>query len=314
MSGQIIQTSFGNTVIEYGKGLEYLPNLTGERRTVIVTDQKIYDIYSNELSGYEVVIVPEGEQAKTLKSISKASHHLLELGLDRSALLVGFGGGCITDFVGFLASIYKRGISFGFIPTTVLAQVDASIGGKNGVNLGQLKNMLGVFAAPEFILVDAKYNLSLEHEEFIQGFAEVIKHAFIKDRELLEYLSEDVEKLVNRDLDILNSCIRNAAQIKIQIAEQDSKELGERKKLNFGHTIGHSIEHLLKIPHGDAVSIGMTEALRISNFVGLISDEDVSRGIRLIEAYGLPTRNIVGLESYWNLLIKDKKSVGFWKN
>jgi len=169
MQVEQLHTSFGSSEIHFEKGLDALKNFIGDRKAVLMTDAHIHKIYTQDLSQFDCIIIPQGEEVKTLDHISTFSEKLVEKGLDRDSLLIAFGGGTTTDFAGFIASVYKRGISFGLIPTTVLAQVDAAIGGKTGVNLGNYKNMIGLFSAPEFILINSAYCQSLEDHDYIQG-------------------------------------------------------------------------------------------------------------------------------------------------
>ena len=303
-----INTPFGSSELIIGRGLADVTSMAQKRRTVIVTDSHIESIYAEALSVFELVIIPQGEQAKDLVHLQRAAEELVERGINRDAILVAFGGGSICDFTGFLATVYKRGITFGYVPTTLLAQVDAAIGGKNGVNLGPYKNMLGTFAAPEFILIDPGYNRTLSKTDGLQGFAEVIKHALISDAKFFKFLMTNVRELLQMDLSVLEQCIRRAVEIKVEVVQRDARETGERKKLNFGHTVGHAIEKKAGLPHGFAVSIGMCAALNLSVHRGLLSTATRNRAVHLMEVFGLPTGMPDSIDVYWPLLIKDKKA------
>ena len=305
-----LNTSFGSTKVVFGADISQLNDYSANRKIVIVTDKHIYAIYESILKNYSCLLIPRGESSKTLDEISNGAARLLDLGMGRGDLLVGFGGGTVTDYTGFLASVFKRGISFGLIPTTTLAQVDASIGGKNGVNLGNYKNMIGVFAAPEFIFIHSKYNRTLSKQDLLQGYAEAIKHALILDAAYFEMLEENVSGLIAADEAVMMECIQYGAKIKMEVVAADEKEAGIRKKLNFGHTLGHAIEKKLAIPHGHAVSIGMSTSMRISHQLGMLSTPSLEKGIGLIRKFQLPVEHNLEIDEYWGLLIRDKKTIG----
>jgi 3-dehydroquinate synthase len=225
----------------------------------------------------------------------------------RSSFIVGVGGGIVCDITGFVASTYLRGIRFGFVPTTLLAQVDASIGGKNGVNFKGYKNIIGNIRQPEFCLCDSEMLKTLPKKEMRCGFAEVVKSAAIGDAELFTYLEENWEKASSLHQTALERVVTGSVNVKMKIVEEDEQEQGVRRKLNFGHTIGHAMEKVKGIPHGDAVSIGMVAAARISAERKYVDTKEVERLVKLLEDMGLPTEIQADKEMIMDAIRKDKK-------
>jgi 3-dehydroquinate synthase len=219
--------------------------------------------------------------------------------------LVGVGGGVITDITGYVASVYMRGISFGFIPTSLLAMVDASIGGKNGIDVGVYKNMVGIIRQPKFILHDMVFLNSLPQKEWENGFAEIIKHAAIKDAAMFRELeNSSFKKYQGRQKSICELVQRNAI-IKTKVVQNDEFEKGERRLLNFGHTLGHALENQYELSHGQAISIGMTYASVISEKI--IGFKDASRVAALLLKYDLPTFAAFDKQKVFEVLKMDKK-------
>jgi 3-dehydroquinate synthase len=215
------------------------------------------------------------------------------------------GGGVVTDITGYAAGVYMRGIRCGFIPTTILAMVDASIGGKNGIDVGVYKNMVGLIRQPAFLLYDTDLLASLPEAEWINGMAEVIKHACIKDAAMFKTLEASDLKQLRKDKDLLKKLIRRNALLKSKVVEADEFEKGERKLLNFGHTLGHAIENMYELSHGQAVSIGMTVACHLSE--RLTGFKHTDRVTKVLEQYGLPTYATFDVEKAWEILKMDKK-------
>jgi 3-dehydroquinate synthase len=239
------------------------------------------------------IIVPAGEENKTLAAAGNVLATLLKHGFDRKSLLINFGGGMICDLGGFAASTYMRGIAFVNMPTTLLAQTDAAIGGKTGVDFNGFKNMVGSFAHPKAIICDSLLLSTLPEREFRSGFAEVIKHALVADKKLFHTLAK--ESFGAMDEDKLAEILLQSCGIKCNVVSKDANEKGLRKILNFGHTIGHAIEmlsHDTRNPllHGEAISIGMIAEARLSLLSGLISKEDFKKIEDIIEKAELPSR------------------------
>ncbi len=238
-----------------------------------------------------MVIVPDGEEYKVLLWVNFIYGELLQHKLDRASALIALGGGVIGDIAGFAASTYMRGISFIQAPTTLLAQVDSSVGGKTGVNHPLGKNMIGTFYQPRLVWTDVNTLKTLPKKEFLAGMAEVIKYGVIWDEDLFRFLEDNREKIHNLERDALEYIIRRSCEIKAEVVSRDERESGLRAILNYGHTIGHALETVTGYTtflHGEAVAIGMHLEARLSLLSGLISDAEVKRIHSLIKAYDLP--------------------------
>lgn len=277
------------------------------KQTLIITDARVRELYGHLFPPYPIVEMGRGEGSKTLQTVESIYEAFLEHGVDRSWLVVGIGGGIVCDVAGFAASTYLRGLSFGFVPTTLLAQVDAGIGGKNGVNLKGYKNQVGTFNQPDFVLCDFGVLRSLPPEELKNGFAEAIKHALIADQDLFDYMEPRTSEALSLDPAAIERIVYASLIIKSTIVGRDEREKGERRKLNFGHTVGHALEKVCGLRHGEAVSIGMAIAARLSSRRGLISDKDVGRIERLLMAFGLPMAARADAALIQDALWKDKK-------
>lgn len=286
-------------------------------KTVIVTDKNIQlSLVQNLQSAIpianSVVILDSGEQQKDLRNVQKVWKALKDSGCDRKSLVINLGGGVIGDIGGFAAATFKRGIDFLQIPTTLLAQVDASVGGKTGINFLGIKNLIGTFQQPIGVICDVDTLSTLPHREFVSGFAEVIKHGLIADKNYFKLVT--AKKPQDFSQKELIKIIEKSCQIKVGIVTQDEKENGLRKLLNFGHTIGHAIESLSQktdnpLLHGEAVSIGMVAEGKISNLLGLLSGEEYKQLEQAIKKAGLPIK-VSGLEVNQILekIISDKKN------
>jgi len=310
MHETILQTQGHTSRILVGRNEGDLAAMLPTQRAVIVTDDNVYRLYGQSFPGLPILRMRPGEDNKTLDTLAQLARRLMELSADRSWFLLGIGGGIVCDVAGFLASIYMRGLRFGFVPTTLLAQVDASAGGKNGVNLDGYKNMLGVFNQPEFVLCDPGYVSTLEEEAFRCGLAEIIKHAAIADLDLFSFLEVDQQAVLARKPWAVERLVLDSVRIKANVVGQDEKEAGLRRILNFGHTIGHALEKVSGISHGHAVSQGMAVAAKISVRRGLLSQADSDRLIDLLTAYNLPTRLQAYPDSLTQALARDKKREG----
>jgi len=307
----VLNTNNNTSNILIGESLknlsQYIPKST---KTIIITDSNILKHYKNDLGGFEIIKIGQGEDNKTLKTIDYIMNRLVELEADRKSFIVGIGGGIVCDVTGFAASIYLRGVRFGFVSTTLLSQVDASVGGKNGVNHKGYKNMIGVFNQPNFVICDINMLKTLDRTEFIGGFAEVIKHGCIRDISLFEFLENNSENALNYDTNVIERCVRDSVVIKSRVVENDEKESGERRILNFGHTFGHAIEKITKIHHGYAVAIGMVYAAKLSNKLGLIKKEELERIINVIKNFHLPIELDINKNKLFSAMKKDKKREG----
>jgi 3-dehydroquinate synthase len=285
---------------------DYLPG----KKLVIITDENVYQHYGTFFPDALLITIKPGESSKTLSIASEIYGQLIANEIDRKSFILGVGGGIVCDLAGYIASTYLRGLSFGFVSTTLLSQVDASIGGKNGLNYEGYKNMVGVIRQPEFVICDPDMLSTLPKEEYYRGFAEVIKYGAILNTDLFELLEKDYNKALDAEEETLEEIISICVEEKCRIVEADEKESGERKKLNFGHTFAHAFEKNTGIPHGEAVSIGMVIAAGISAKLGLISMLDVDRLRELIEKYQLPVNYPHGFGNVFKVMKRDKKRDG----
>ncbi|MCD6306810.1 MAG: 3-dehydroquinate synthase [Deltaproteobacteria bacterium] len=300
----------GRSAIHVGESLASLGNYAPLDRTVIVTDTHVFQHCRKYFPPCKVIAVPPGERSKTLETVREICLRLMDMGADRSSFLVGMGGGVVTDIAGFAASVYMRGIPFGLVPTSLLAQVDAGIGGKNGVNLAGYKNMVGVFNQPRFVICDLNLLKTLPRRELLSGFAEIVKHALIGSPDLFSNIEAHCEKALSLDPEVLEKIVYHSALIKSTIVNRDEEERGERRKLNLGHTFGHAIEKTAGISHGEAVSIGMALAARLSWQWGYLKREAVRRIERLLTRLGLPLSLPRDPEGIMEAIKKDKKRNG----
>lgn len=301
------QFQHSNTKYYLGESLLQLGNYADPSRTVLVMDENVDKHHGHKLPDWKKLVIPDGEENKSMDVLEQIVNGLTELEADRKTLLVGVGGGMITDLTGFAAGIYMRGMPVGFVPTTLLAQVDASIGGKNGINHGKHKNMLGTIRQPEFILFDYSLPLTMPTEEWHNGFAEIIKYACIMDAELFSYLEEHKDRAMQKDVAVLQYLVERSVELKTKVVLEDEFENGARRWLNFGHTLGHAVEKLENIPHGQAVAIGMVAAAKISEKLKGLPVEQTNRLIRLINDYQLPVTLTSDKENVYNLFKLDKK-------
>jgi 3-dehydroquinate synthase len=289
--------------IEIGADLqttgERLKDLGFGRKIALVTNPTIKKLYGQRVvdslkaAGFMVlsIEVPDGEQSKNLDWANAIYTALLTNFFDRSSALVALGGGVIGDLTGFAAATFMRGVPFVQVPTTLLAMVDSSVGGKTGVNHPMGKNLIGVFHQPKKVVMDLSVLATLPKKELLSGVAEVIKYGAIRDGEFFEYLEKNREKVLALDHDVLEHIIRRSCEIKAEVVSADEREGGIRAILNYGHTIGHAIETAeeFTVRHGYAVSIGMVIAARLSHKTGLCDASVPERLETLIRSYGLPT-------------------------
>jgi 3-dehydroquinate synthase len=285
---------------------------------MVVTNETIAPLYlqkvADALQGKTVqhVILPDGEKFKTLDTLNRVFDALLECRFNRTVTLVALGGGVIGDMTGFAAACYQRGVDFVQIPTTLLSQVDSSVGGKTGVNHPMGKNMIGAFYQPQSVLIDTDSLRSLPAREFAAGMAEVIKYGLIADEDFFVWLETNVDALMARDERALQYAIATSCQTKADVVSQDEREGGIRAILNLGHTFGHAIETATQYSsylHGEAVAVGMLMAMDLSHRMGSLTMDQCQRTKRLIEKCGLPITSPEGmtLEDYMSLMAVDKK-------
>jgi len=285
----------------------YLPI---NKQVIVLMDDKVRSLYGNYFQDYPIIEIGQSEKIKTLATIESILGQMLELAADRNAFILAVGGGIVCDIAGFAASIYLRGIEFGFISSTLLSQVDASVGGKNGVNFKGFKNMVGVFNQPKFVLCDAQMLNTLESDDLKCGFAEIVKHTLISDAAMFSALENNIQMAKALDSDFINKLVSNSIKIKAGIVNKDEKEQGERRKLNLGHTYGHAVEKVLGISHGKAVSIGLAIAAKLSLSRKQITVDEYHRVLKLLTALELPVAITEKHDEILDALVMDKKREG----
>lgn len=282
-----------------------LKKIVDKKRAIILTDENVFEFHQKQLKGWDTIVLKPGEKYKTQATVDSVIQQLMVMEADRQTILVGVGGGVITDITGFVASIYMRGINFGFVPTTVLGMVDAAIGGKNGIDVGNYKNMIGVFRQPSFILYDTFFLTTLPHGEWQNGFAEIIKHSCIRDAAMFKQLESGSIKYYQEGKTALSVLIRRNALLKTKIVQDDELEKDGRRLLNFGHTLGHAIENQYQLSHGQAISIGMAYATVFSE--KLAGFREKNRVTALLRTYGLPATADLEGDKVVHAMIMDKK-------
>ena len=295
------------------------PHIKG-RQVVVVADENVAKLYldsfcSNFRSEFELleIILPAGEINKNLESFSLIIDNALGAGLNRNATFIALGGGIVGDVTGFAAACYQRGVRFLQVPTTLLAQVDSSVGGKTGINHALGKNMIGAFYQPEAVLADVATLDTLSKREFVAGLAEVIKYGLIIDRRFYQWLLDNIELLLARDFSALTWAIRRSCELKAQVVSQDEREIGLRAILNLGHTFGHAIENSFGYGyflHGEAVAIGLVMSSALSSKRGWIEESQVEILCDLLDKIGLPSKLPEGVspEDFMRVIALDKKS------
>lgn len=309
-TAESIEIAFSEKRVNYyfDHPLSELHRLTDPLNTVVITDSNLVELHP-ELRNYRLIIIPAGEEHKQQTTVDEIFTQLINLEATRQTWVVGVGGGVVTDIAGYAASVYMRGLRYGFVPTTILAQVDAAIGGKNGIDAGLYKNIIGVIRQPAFILFDHALLHTLPDEQWINGFAEIIKHAAIADADMFTMLEAHTLQDFKHDHSLLASLIKRNALLKSGFVQRDEFEKGDRKKLNFGHTLGHAVENLYALPHGFAVSIGMVAAASLSMRRRGFSKADFDRLITVLKRYGLPVDLKADGNEVMKLLKMDKKRV-----
>jgi len=286
---------------------------------VIITDSNVEKLYVDEIKdqlsefGKPVLVsvFTAGEKHKNIESIMTFYRDMIKFEADRKTLVIALGGGVAGDMAGFCAATYMRGVDFIQIPTTLLSQVDSSVGGKTGIDFNGYKNIVGAFYQPMFVYINVNTLKTLPKREFYAGMGEVIKHGFIRDLEYVQFLEEYKDEILEYNTDRLIEMIAWSCRIKKSVVDEDEKENGIRALLNFGHTFGHAIERLkeFELIHGECVAIGMHGGLTLSKELGLISGDELERGLKLINDYHLPIK-VKGLErdQVYKELYHDKKT------
>jgi 3-dehydroquinate synthase len=295
----------------------YIPQKAG--KLFVVTTEDVWSLHGRRLEAgldgrsFGLLKLPSGEVNKRLHNVEVLAEEMVAQGADRTSVVVGFGGGIVTDVAGFLAAIFMRGIPVLQIPTTLLAQVDAAVGGKTGVNLACGKNLIGSFHQPVAVLIDPETVATLPEREFRAGLFEVVKCGVIRDAETFEVMSERAREILRMSPALVDGLIASAVRVKAEVVSADEKESGLRRILNFGHTIGHAIEaetKYVRFLHGEAVAWGMLSATELARLRGMLSDDDSRRIARTIWAYGpLPDAGDLNVEGLLSRLASDKKTL-----
>jgi len=297
--------------------------VVSQKHVVVVTDSNVGPIYLQRVveqfravaTRVDQIIVDAGEQSKCVSVCDELWQKVDDVNTDRHSVIVALGGGVVGDLAGFIAASYARGLNFLQIPTSLLAQVDSSVGGKVGINLPKSKNMVGAFWQPKQVVIDPAVLKTLDDANYVAGMAEVIKYGLIMDEPLFEFIEANVEAIKSRDLDILSKIISWCCQCKANVVQEDETEsTGRRAILNYGHTYGHAIEAVFgygEYLHGQAISIGMDCAARLAKELGMVDQEFCDRQTKLFQAVGLPTdcpedRHDAMLDA----MMRDKKVVG----
>lgn len=308
MDEKTVSFSGSSTTFYFDAAFDDLRKIAAPSNSIVITDATIFAAHKEKFSGWQTIVINAGEAYKDQATVDGIIAQLIERGADRTTTLIGVGGGVVTDITGYVASIYLRGISFGFVPTTILGMVDAAIGGKNGIDVGVYKNMVGTITQPTFLLYDMGFLKSLPDREWRNGFAEIIKHAAIKNAGMFEELEKATLQHYQQNKEALQKLIQANVLLKGSVVQQDERESGERRLLNFGHTLAHALEKKYELMHGEAVAIGMVFAAKLS--AALCGFEKVDVLCSVIEKYGLPTKIAYEKEAVLNVLKKDKKREG----
>jgi len=306
----IINTPGSRSEIMVGENWESVSELLPESGVVIITDDNVSRLYGDRFPKVPLFTISPGEGSKKLEVIEHLAEKLLETGIDRTGFILAIGGGVVSDLAGFLSSIYMRGIRCGYVSTSLLSQVDASTGGKNGVNLGGAKNILGNIRQPEFVICDPAMLLTLPDQEYLSGLAELIKTAVIGDKELFDLIDRNYVEILGRNCDLLAVLVAKSVSFKASVVSEDEKETGLRRILNFGHTYGHAVEMHKSVKHGFAVASGMELATDFSFEKGLIRTCEKERITNLLNKFGLLEKHNIPDDQIDQLILHDKKKTG----
>ena len=328
MDGNVVTVGLGarSYPIRIARGL--IGHLGGDlasnrigRRYCVISDDLVADLYGEPLMrslaagglDADMITFPHGEAAKELATISSLARQLAQKGFDRGDALVALGGGVTGDITGFLASVYMRGIPFVQVPTTLLAQVDSSVGGKTGVDIPEGKNLIGTFYQPKAVYIDPDVLATLPKQELLGGLAEVIKYGIIRDREFFDFLANNRKEILSLEDKALLPLLARCCEIKAQVVAEDEREGGLRRILNFGHTIGHAVEAAsnFTLIHGLAISIGMRAAADLAVLGGYCSSGDAQAVRSLLEDFGLPVDipSDLDRQAIRRFLLTDKKTL-----
>ncbi len=301
----------GISRILIGSQAESIGTLLNSSQVLVVADKNARRLHPGFLKGFRIIEAGGGEEVKTLDTVSKIYKELVNIEADRSTFLLGFGGGVACDIAGFAASTYMRGISFGLVPTTLLSQADAGIGGKNGVNFMGYKNLIGLFSQPQFVLCDPLFLKTLPAREILCGVGEIVKHAILSGETLFAYLEENYDKLLKLENEVVANAVWHSLSVKSEIVNRDETEEGERRKLNLGHTAGHAIEKTdNSITHGEAVAAGLAITSVISAQQGYLDKNCCKRILKILDKFSLPYLPCCSTSQINRAIRHDKKREG----
>ncbi len=299
------QTGISKVLV--GERLQNLPKYLPPSKCIIITDTYVKNHYHHLFPDFNLIELESGEHTKNLETLKEIYAKLLDYEADRSTFIVGIGGGVVCDLVGFAASTYMRGLDFGFVATSLLAQVDASVGGKNAINFRGYKNIVGTFNQPRFVICDLELLDTLPQVEILNGLAEILKHALIGDPELFSFLERHFKKKDSTDRDFFQRVVRDSIAVKAAVVERDERESGERRILNFGHTLGHAIEKTTLLSHGEAISLGMVFAVRYSEKKKKLGAKESEKILSLFYKMKLPMDSAFDKTTALAAIRKDKK-------
>ena len=299
----------GRSRVVVGRTVEELSRLLPQGRVIVLTDRNVARCRPELFEGCDPICMEPGEEHKTLQTVEEVCRELIRRGADRTTFLLGVGGGIVTDVTGFVASVYMRGVPFGFVSTTLLGQVDASVGGKNGVNVDGYKNMAGTFTQPQFVICDPALLRTLPEREFRAGLAEVVKAAIIADADLFGRIERTTFEALRTDTDLLSDAVSAAIRVKADIVERDERESGDRRKLNLGHTLAHAIEKASnRMNHGEAVAVGTVLIAGAAVKLGALTQADCDRIVNVLTALGFDLTPPVEVKRLLKEVGKDKKN------
>ncbi|MHC1683109.1 MAG: 3-dehydroquinate synthase [Clostridiaceae bacterium] len=295
-----------------------IANINEGSKVVVITDENVNKYQSEKCikslkkNGYEIYkyIIEPGEKSKSIETVKNIFTFLISLKLDRNSSIVALGGGCVGDVAGFVAATFLRGINFIQIPTSMIAQVDSSVGGKVGINFNEIKNVIGAFYQPEFVYINVNAIKTLPSRQIKSGLAEIIIHGLIKDEEFFHYIICNLNKIYEFDEEVIKYCIMKNCSIKGSVVKNDEKDKGERAVLNLGHTIGHAVEAAsnFTLSHGESISIGTIAAFKIAYYLNMIKYEDLDIVTSAFKSVGLPVSiNGLNKETVFKNLFYDKK-------
>lgn len=306
MKRKIVSINASTTTFCFDADFLIIDKLVDKHNQFFLTDEHVFAAHQKQFRDRQTIVIPAGEDQKSMSVAEEIIHALIQKQANRNSVLIGVGGGVISDITGFVAGIFMRGISSILFPTSLVAMCDAAVGGKNGVNIGQLKNMAGLIRQPNYIIYHYPFLKSLSTFEWQMGFSEVIKHACIQSPAMFRTLQLQSLGYFRKDAEAINNLIQKNVQLKVRIVQGDEQERGNRKILNFGHSLAHALERSHNLAHGQAVAIGIVAAAIISQWK--LGFKKAAAVIELVERYKLPAMIDFDVEETLTLLKADKKS------